>query len=111
MNGLVKNQALLFLIVVVSCVLSSAGASENGTSQDAGPENIYTVVVSGFDPEWKIQAIKSVRKVTGLGLADAKNLLERAPSVLKSGLHLPEAEAIMLELEKSRLEVTIMAEQ
>lgn len=106
-----RNQALLFLIVLVSCVLSSADSSENGTSEDAGPENIYTVVVSGFDPEWKIQAIKSVRKVTGLGLADAKNLLERAPSVLKSGLYLPEAEAIVLELEKTGLEVAIMAEQ
>ena len=95
----------------MSCVLSSADSSENGTSEDTDRENIYMVVVNGFDPEWKIQAIKSVRKVTGLGLADAKNLLQRAPSVLKGGLYLPEAEAIMLELEKSRLEAAIMAEQ
>jgi len=92
-------------------VFYASCSAENGASQHAFEENGYTVVILGFEPEWKIQAIKSVREVTGFGLADAKKLVEQVPSVLKSGIHLTEAEAIKLQLEKSKLEVEIRAKQ
>ena len=47
----------------------------------------------------KIMAIKAVREITGLGLKEAKDLVNDAPSVIKEGVPLPEAEAIKAVLE------------
>lgn len=103
-----KRAAVLYSIIVAALAFSAPCSSEPSASQHPAGGNAYMVVVSGFDPGWKIQGIKSVRAVTGLGLADAKTLLEQTPSVLKSGLDYAEAETIKRELEKSRLEVQIM---
>src|SRR5260370_38754566 len=46
----------------------------------------YAVVITGIDPERKIVAIKRVREISGLGLADAKSMVENLPSVIMDGL-------------------------
>jgi large subunit ribosomal protein L7/L12 len=57
----------------------------------APPPASFEVVVTGVDPAWKIRAIKAVREETGLGLADAKDLVEHVPFMLKEGLSAAEA--------------------
>ena len=47
----------------------------------------------------KIEVIKVIREITGLGLREAKDLVEDAPSIIKEGLSWPEAEAIKAALE------------
>jgi hypothetical protein len=54
-------------------------------------DQAYAVVITGIDPERKIQAIKKVREVTGLGMADAKSLVEDLPSKIMDGLYGPQA--------------------
>ncbi len=51
----------------------------------------YKVVIASFDPERKIQAIKRIREVTGLGIADAKSQLDNVPSTLMDGMYLEQA--------------------
>ena len=49
-------------------------------------DQAYTVVITEVDPEGKIVAIKRVREITGLGLADAKSMVENLPSSIIDGL-------------------------
>lgn len=58
----------------------------------------FTVVLKAFG-EKKIEVIKTVRAITGLGLADAKKLVEEAPKNVKEGIAKDEAEKIKKELE------------
>ncbi|MFK7989263.1 MAG: 50S ribosomal protein L7/L12 [Sandaracinaceae bacterium] len=55
----------------------------------------------------KIQVIKAVREVTSLGLADAKNLVEAAPKVIKEAISKEEAEEIQKKLEEAGAKVTL----
>jgi large subunit ribosomal protein L7/L12 len=70
----------------------------------------YSVVINAFDPDGKIQAIKAIREETGLGLADAKSLIERTPCVVRAGLGRAEAEAVAARLRAQRLTVELRRE-
>jgi large subunit ribosomal protein L7/L12 len=65
----------------------------------AEPEKTeFTVMLTGFGDK-KIQVIKEVRTVTGLGLKEAKDLVEGVPSPLKEGVAKDEAEKIKAQIE------------
>jgi large subunit ribosomal protein L7/L12 len=55
----------------------------------------------------KINVIKVVREITNLGLADAKNLVEGAPKMIKEGVSKDEAESIKKKLEEAGAKVTV----
>ncbi len=55
----------------------------------------------------KIMVIKAVREITALGLADAKNVVESAPKVIKEGISKEEAEEIKKKLEDAGAKVTV----
>ena len=69
--------------------------------------SLYSVFITAFDSKWKIQAIKAIREETGLGLADAKNLVEGTSHVLLAGLAQSEAEAVAARLRAQRLTVEL----
>ena len=50
------------------------------------------VVITSFDRSRKIQAIKRIREVTGLGLADANSILQDVPSILMNGMYPEQAD-------------------
>jgi large subunit ribosomal protein L7/L12 len=58
----------------------------------------FVVMLEGFDPTRKIAVIKEVRELTGLGLKDAKDLVEAAPRAVKEGLPKAEAERCVARL-------------
>jgi large subunit ribosomal protein L7/L12 len=60
------------------------------------------------DPKIKIKIIKEVRALTGLGLKEAKELVEKAPCVVKPGLKKDEAEALMKILTDIGAEVELL---
>jgi large subunit ribosomal protein L7/L12 len=66
----------------------------------------FDVVMSSFG-ENKVAVIKVVRTVTGLGLKEAKDLVEGAPSTVKEGVKKDEAETIKKQLEEAGASVTI----
>ena len=72
-----------------------------GKTQEKPPEKAaLDVVLIKFDDTKKIATIKVVREITGLGLKDAKDLVEQAPKVVKAGVAREEAEAMKAKLEK-----------
>ncbi|MDO4393856.1 MAG: 50S ribosomal protein L7/L12 [Bacillota bacterium] len=75
-------------------VVADAGA---GAAEEEQTE--FTVVLKEVGAE-KIKVIKAVREVTGLGLKEAKEVVDGAPSPLKEGIEKAEAEAIKAQLEE-----------
>ena len=60
----------------------------------------FNVVLTSFGAN-KVSVIKAVREVTGLGLKEAKDLVEGAPQVVKEGIAKPDAEALKKKLEEA----------
>ena len=59
----------------------------------------FTVVLAGVDPAKKVGVIKVVRELTGLGLKEAKDLVEGAPQTVKDGVAKADAETMKKKLE------------
>ena len=59
----------------------------------------FTVTLEGFDAAQKIPVIKAVREITGLGLGEAKALVEGAPKALKEGVSKADADEIIKKIE------------
>ena len=67
----------------------------------------FDVILDGFDPAAKIKVLKAVREATGLGLGEAKALVEAAPKAVKEGITKDEAEALKKSIEEVGGKVTI----
>jgi len=88
----------LYLVVLVT------GCSKR---QEPQPKPAtFDVVITGVG-QHKIPAIKGVREVTGLGLKDAKDLVEGVPATVKEDLPLGEAEAMAGKLRESDLTIEV----
>ncbi len=74
-------------------------------------ERAYLVVITSFDPTRKIQAIMRIREVTGVGLAEAKGLLENTPSILMYGMYRTQAEQLSRLLEERGMVVEIRVDE
>jgi large subunit ribosomal protein L7/L12 len=77
------------------------------TPQVAEVQTEFTAVLEGFDAAKKINVIKVIREITGLGLKEAKDLVEGAPKPVKENLAKEEAEAIKKKLEEGGGKVSI----
>jgi large subunit ribosomal protein L7/L12 len=67
----------------------------------------FTVVLEGFDAAKKINVIKVVREITGLGLKEAKDLVEGAPKPVKENVSKEEAEKFKKQLEDGGAKVAL----
>jgi len=76
----------------------AAGGGDGGAAAEEKDE--FDVILTG-DGGKKIQVIKEVRAITGLGLADAKALVEGAPKAVKEGVNKAEAEEIKKKIEEA----------
>jgi large subunit ribosomal protein L7/L12 len=74
--------------------VAAAGPAAGGGAAPAEEKTEFTVTLKAFDDTKKIAVIKEVRAVTGLGLKEAKELVEGAPKVLKENIAKDEAEKI-----------------
>ncbi|WP_230279890.1 MULTISPECIES: 50S ribosomal protein L7/L12 [unclassified Croceicoccus] len=79
-------------------VAAPAGGGDAGAAAEEKDE--FDVILTG-DGGKKIQVIKEVRAITGLGLADAKALVEGAPKPVKEGVNKAEAEEIKKKIEEA----------
>ena len=95
LNDLVKACEEEFGVsAAAGVVVAAAGAAEEVEEQTE-----FTVVLKEVGSE-KIKVIKAVREITGLGLKEAKELVDGAPSNLKEGCEKAEAEAYKAQLEE-----------
>jgi len=82
---------------------AAAGAAAGGVAAPAAAEEKATldvVLVKVGDQTKKIAVIKVVRELTGLGLKEAKDMVDKAPQVIKNGVPREDAEAMRVKLEK-----------
>lgn len=96
LNDLVKACEEEFGVSAAAPV-AVAGAVAGGAAEEEQSE--FTVVLAEVGAE-KIKVIKAVREITGLGLKEAKEVVDGAPSNLKEGVDKAEAEAIKAQLEE-----------
>ena len=94
--------------VSATAVAAAAPAAGGGGGEDGAAEESSTVdVVLNAAGDKKIQVIKAVRAATGLGLKEAKALVDGAPKPVKEGLERDEAEKLKGELEEAGGEVEL----
>ena len=78
--------------------VAAAGASPSGDAAAAEEKDEFTIVLAAAGDK-KINVIKEVRTITGLGLKEAKDLVEGAPKELKTGVSKDEANGFKEKLE------------
>jgi len=81
-------------------MMAAPGAGAAGGAAEAAEEKTTFDVILKASGDKKIQVIKVVRSATGLGLKEAKDLVEAAPKPVKEGLPKEEAEKLKKELEE-----------
>ncbi len=109
LSELVKELEEKFGVSAAAPVAVAAGAMPAGGAEGQEPEEEKTefdVILAEIGSS-KIQVIKEVRAVTGLGLKDAKELVESAPKPIKEGVSKEEAEKIKEQVEKVGAKVEI----
>ncbi|WP_027400063.1 50S ribosomal protein L7/L12 [Anaerovorax odorimutans] len=97
LNELVKACEEEFGVSAAAPVAVAGAAGAAGEAADEQSE--FTVVLAAAGGE-KIKVIKAVREITGLGLKEAKELVDGAPSNIKEGIEKAEAEAFKTQLEE-----------
>ena len=103
LNDLVKACEEEFGVSAAAVVVAAAGA-EGGAAAEEKDEFDVELVSAGAA---KVKVIKVVREVTGLGLKEAKALVDEAPKVIKEGASKAEAEEIKTKLEAEGAEVNL----
>ena len=86
---------------VTAAVAVAAGPAAGAAAGGAEEQTEFTVTLESFDAAKKIPVIKAVREITGLGLGEAKALVEGAPKVLKEGVSKADADEIAKKIEEA----------
>lgn len=105
LSELVKEMEEKFGVSAAAPVVAAAGPAVAEGAQ-AEEQTEFDVILIGFGDK-KIQVIKEVRAITGLGLKDAKVLVDEAPKPVKEGIPKDEAEKIKSQLEEAGAQVEI----
>ncbi|OHR59853.1 50S ribosomal protein L7/L12 [Streptococcus sp. HMSC034B03] len=102
LNDLVKAIEEEFGVTAAAPVaVAAAGAGEAAATKDS-----FDVELTAAGDK-KVGVIKAVREITGLGLKEAKELVDGAPTVVKEGVATAEAEEIKTKLEEAGASVTL----
>ena len=97
LNELVTACEEEFGVSAAAGVMVAAGGAAGGAAAEEKSEFDVELTEAGAQ---KIKVIKAVREITGLGLKDAKDVVEAAPKVIKEGVAKEEAEEIKAKLEE-----------
>ena len=85
----------------VTAAVAVAAGPAAGAAPAAEEQTEFTVTLESFDAAKKIPVIKAVREITGLGLGEAKALVEGAPKPLKEGVSKADADEIVKKIEEA----------
>ena len=105
LNELVKALEEEFGVSAAAMAAPAAGGAAAGG--DAEEKTEFDVILAGFDAAAKIKVIKVVREITGLGLGEAKAVVEAAPKAVKEGVAKEEAEELKKQLEEAGAKVEL----
>ena len=92
---------------VMMAAPGGAGGGAGGAAEAAAEKTEFDVVLESYPADAKIGIIKVVRAATGLGLKEAKDLVESAPAKVKEGISKADAEKLKKELEEAKAKVAV----
>jgi large subunit ribosomal protein L7/L12 len=95
-----------FNVTIAAVAAAPAGGAGGGGAAAAEEQTEFSVVLKAAGGK-KIQVIKVVREITGLGLKEAKDMVDGAPQVVKAGATKDEAAAIKAKLEEQGAEAEV----
>jgi large subunit ribosomal protein L7/L12 len=90
----------------VAAAAPAGGGAADGGAEEAEEQSSFDVVLTGAGDK-KIQVIKVVRAATGLGLKEAKALVDEAPKAVKEGIEKVEADKLKADLEEAGASVEL----
>ncbi|WP_251448850.1 50S ribosomal protein L7/L12 [Vermiculatibacterium agrestimuris] len=105
LNELVKALEEEFGVSAAAMAAPAAGGAAAGGAAEEKTE--FDVVLASFDAAAKIKVIKVVREITGLGLGEAKAVVEAAPKAIKEAVSKDEAEELKKQLEEAGAKVEL----
>ena len=105
LNDLVKAIEEKFGVSAAAMAAPAAGAG-GGAAAAADAQTEFTVLLTEAGAQ-KVQVIKAVREITGLGLKEAKDLVDGAPKPVKEGIAKADAEAAKKKLEEAGAKVEL----
>jgi large subunit ribosomal protein L7/L12 len=97
LSQLIKDLEDKFGVSAAATTVAVAAPAAGGGAAAVEEKTEFTVTLSAFG-ENKVNVIKAVREVTGLGLKEAKDLVDGAPKPVKEGVNKADAEAIVKKL-------------
>ena len=100
MSEMVKEMEEKFGVSAASAAVAAPAASPGESSAPAEEKSEFNVILTNIG-EKKINVIKEVRGITGLGLKEAKEAVEAAPKAIKEGVSKEEAEEVKKKLEEA----------
>ena len=107
LSELIKEMEEKFGVSAAAPVaMMAAGSADGGGAEKVEEKTEFDIILTAFGDK-KIQVIKEVRAITGLGLKDAKALVDGAPAPVKEGIAKDEAEKIKSQLEDAGAQVEI----
>ena len=106
LSHLIKDLEEKIGVSAAAATVAVAGPAAAGAAPAAEEQTEFTVVLSAFG-ENKVNVIKAVRELTGLGLKEAKDLVDGAPKPVKEGVSKTDAEAVAKKLTDAGAKVEI----
>jgi len=107
LSQLIKDMEEKFGVSAAAAVAVAAPAAGAGAAAAAVEEKTEFTVILAAAGENKVNTIKAVREVTGLGLKEAKDLVDGAPKPLKEGVSKADAEAVKKKMEEAGAKVEV----
>ena len=112
----ISNMSVMDVVDLISAMEEKFGVSAAApVAVAAGPaaeaavaeeQTEFTVMLTSFGSS-KVPVIKAIREITGLGLKEAKDLVEGAPTAVREGVEAPEAEELKKKLEEAGASVEV----
>jgi large subunit ribosomal protein L7/L12 len=106
LSQLIKEMEDKFGVSAAAATVAVAAPAAGGGAAAAEEKTEFTVILTAAG-ENKVNSIKAVREVTGLGLKEAKDLVDGAPKPVKEGISKADAEALKKKLEEAGAKVEI----
>ncbi|MBK7025432.1 MAG: 50S ribosomal protein L7/L12 [Sulfuritalea sp.] len=106
LSELIKEMEVKFGVSAAAAAVAVAAPAAGGAAAAAEEQTEFTVMLVAAG-EKKVEAIKVVRAATGLGLKEAKDLVDGAPKAVKEGINKADAEALKKQLEEAGAKVEI----
>ena len=106
MSEMVKEMEEKFGVSAATATMAAPAATSGDTAAPSEEKSEFNVILTSIGDK-KINVIKEVRSITGLGLKEAKDAVESAPKAIKEGVSKEEAEELKKKLEEAGASVEI----